>query len=82
MKTLALIIIFFTMCTCVPANKSFYRSHGYRVKSEPIEVASTSTNKIYYHPSVVVVPATTRFIYNPYHYNHFKRPHIKKNKIN
>jgi hypothetical protein len=78
MKTLALIIIFFTMCTCVPANKSHYRSHGYRVKPQPIAVASTSTNMIYYHPSVVVVPATTRFIYNPYHYNSYKRVHLKR----
>jgi hypothetical protein len=67
MKTLALIIIFLTMCTCVPANKSYYRSHGYRVKSEPIAVASTNTNMIYYYPSVTVVPATTRLTYNPYY---------------
>jgi hypothetical protein len=79
MKTLALIIIFLTMCTCVPANKSYNRSHSYRVKSKPTAVASINTNTIYYHPSVIVIPATTKFVYNPYYYNSFKRIHVKRN---
>ncbi len=66
------------MCTCVPANKTYYRSHGYQVKQQPIVVASNNTNTVYYHPSVVVLPVNTRYVYNPYYYNHSKRPHIKR----